>query len=196
MSTEFGHISEMVMRLALPHHKVAFKLVHNGRQVLDLPKTDAHDRLIQAWPEDFRELRLPIDLEDAELRMHGIVGLPELARPTPRYQHLYLNGRPIRDKFIQHAVREAYRGLTEPGRHPAVILLIDMPPGDVDVNVHPTKAEVRFKDSGRIHGMVMAGVRERLLGSDLTPVATSCDAALTRQAVLSGGDAGAAGDVF
>jgi len=79
------------------------------------------------------------------------------------------NGRPIRDKFIQHAVREAYRGLTEPGRHPAAILLLELPAGDVDVNVHPTKAEVRFRDSGRIHGLVMAAVRERLLGSDLSP---------------------------
>src|SRR5439155_7866867 len=81
------------------------------------------------------------------------------------------NGRMIRDKFIQHALREAYRGLTEPGRHPAAILLLKIPAQDVDVNVHPTKAEVRFKDSGRIHGLVMAGVREKLLGSDLTPSA-------------------------
>ena len=68
-------------------------------------------------------------------------------------------------------MREAYRGLTEPGRHPAAVLMLEMPPGDVDVNVHPTKIEVRFKDSGRIHGLVMAVVRERLLGSDLTPLA-------------------------
>jgi DNA mismatch repair protein MutL len=84
---------------------------------------------------------------------------------------MYLNGRAIRDRFIQHAIKEAYRGLMEPGRQPAAILMIDMPPGDVDVNVHPTKAEVRFKDSGRIHGLVLSGIREKLLGSDLTPKA-------------------------
>jgi DNA mismatch repair protein MutL len=89
-----------------------------------------------------------------------------------KYQHFYLNGRPIRDKFIQHAVRESYRGLTEPGRYPAAILLLDMPPQDVDVNVHPTKAEVRFKDSGRIHGLVMSSLREKLQGSELSPRAT------------------------
>jgi len=77
----------------------------------------------------------------------------------------------VRDKFVQHALREAFRGLTEPGRHPAAILLIRVPPGDVDVNVHPTKIEVRFKDSGRIHGLVLSAVREKLLGSDLTPAA-------------------------
>src|SRR4029079_10711281 len=107
----------------------------------------------------------------AELRLSVLVGLPELARPTGKYQHVYLNGRPIRDKFIQHALREAYRGLTEPGRYPAAILLLTIPPQDVDVNVHPTKVEVRFRDSGRIHGLVLASVREKLLGSDLTPAA-------------------------
>ena len=171
--TEFGHISEMVLRLALPHPRVAFKLLHGNRVVLDLPATDATDRLLRAWPEEFREQRLVIEARDAELRLHGLVGLPELARPTAKYQYLYLNGRPIRDRFVQHALREAYRGLTEPGRHPAGILLIEIPPQDVDVNVHPTKSEVRFRDSGRIHGIVMAAVREKLLGSDLTPNAVA-----------------------
>jgi DNA mismatch repair protein MutL len=173
--TEFGHISEMVLRLALPHPLVAFKLLHNNRDVLDLPATSEDDRLLRAWPDEFQEQRLSIDARDAELRLHGLVGLPELARPTAKYQFFYLNRRPIRDRFIQHALREAYRGLTEPGRHPAGILLIEIPPQDVDVNVHPTKAEVRFRDSGRIHGIVMAAVREKLLGSDLTPNAVAFD---------------------
>jgi DNA mismatch repair protein MutL len=105
------------------------------------------------------------------VHLRGMVGLPELSRPTARYQYLYLNGRHIRDRYIQHALREAYRGLTEPGRHPAAVLMLEMPPGDVDVNVHPTKAEVRFRDGGRVHGLVMSAVREKLLGSDLTPLA-------------------------
>src|SRR5688572_9584340 len=100
-----------------------------------------------------------------------MIGLPELARPTARYQYLYLNGRHIRDRFVQHALRGAYRGLTEPGRHPAAILLLEVPPGDVDVNVHPTKSEVRFRDGGRIHWVVLSTIREKLLGSDLTPSA-------------------------
>ncbi|HWB55132.1 MAG TPA: hypothetical protein VG722_13100, partial [Tepidisphaeraceae bacterium] len=103
----------------------------------------------------------------------GLIGLPELARPTAKYQYFYLNGRTIRDRIVQHALREAYRGLTEPGRQPAGILLIQMPPEDVDVNVHPTKAEVRFKNSQRIHGLVLSAVREKLLGSDLTPHAVA-----------------------
>jgi DNA mismatch repair protein MutL len=172
--TEFGHISEMILRLALPHPGVAFKLMHNNRAILDLPAvTSERDRLLRAWPEEFAEQSLAIESRDAEVKFRGLIGLPELARPTAKYQFFYLNGRPIRDRFIQHALREAYRGLTEPGRHPAGILLIDVPPADVDVNVHPTKSEVRFKDSGRIHGMVMAVVREKLLGSDLTPNAVA-----------------------
>jgi DNA mismatch repair protein MutL len=169
--TEYGHISETLLKLALPHPHIAFVLTHNGRKALELLPTSPEERWLAAWPNEFREQRLPIDARDAELRLRGIIGLPELARPTPKYQYLYLNGRSIRDKFIQHALREAFRGLTEPGRHPAAVLLLDIPPGDVDVNVHPTKSEVRFRDGGRIHGLVLSAVRERLLGSDLTPQA-------------------------
>jgi DNA mismatch repair protein MutL len=161
----------MLLRLALPHPHISFKLLHNGRASLDLPATTAEDRWLAAWPEEFQEQRLPIDVRDAEMRLIGLIGLPELARPTAKYQHLFLNGRPIRDRFIQHALREAYRGLTEPGRHPAAILLLSVPPQDVDVNVHPTKSEVRFRDGGRIHGLVLSSVREKLLGSDLSPSA-------------------------
>jgi DNA mismatch repair protein MutL len=167
--TEYGHIYDTVVRLALPHPHVAFRLISNGRTALDFPAEDAERRWLRAWPAEFAEQRLPLTSRDAEIRLRGLVGLPELAGPTAKHQHLYVNGRPIRDKFVQHALREAFRGLTEPGRHPAAILLIELPPADVDVNVHPTKAEVRFKDGGRIHGLVMAVVREALLGSDLTP---------------------------
>jgi DNA mismatch repair protein MutL len=171
--TEFGYITEQLLRTALPMPGVAFKLFHNGRLTMDLPAVaSAEERWLVAWPDEFREQRLPIEAGDVEVTLTGLIGLPELARPVAKYQHLFLNGRPIRDKFITHALREAYRGLTEPGRHPAAILLLTLPPQDVDVNVHPTKAEVRFKDSGRIHGLVLSAVRERLLGADLTPRAT------------------------
>lgn len=170
-STEFGHISEMLLRIALAYPSIHFSLTHNGRASLDLPAASAQERWLSAWPDEFREQRLAVDVRDAELRLRGIIGLPELARPTAKHQYFYLNGRFIRDKFVQHALREAYRGLTEPGRYPAAILMLEMPPQDVDVNVHPTKIEVRFRDSGRIHGLVHSAVREQLLGSDLTPAA-------------------------
>jgi DNA mismatch repair protein MutL len=170
-ATEFGHISEIVLRLALPHPQVGFKLLHNNRAALDLPAATPDQRLLEAWPKEFHDQRLAIDARDAEIRISGLIGLPELARPTGKYQYFYLNGRHIRDKFIQHAAREAYRGLTEPGRYPACVLKIEMPAHDVDVNVHPTKVEVRFKDGGRIHGLVLSAIREKLLASDLAPAA-------------------------
>jgi DNA mismatch repair protein MutL len=170
-STEFGHVSDLLLRIALPHPNVSFKLLHNGRTAFDLPPATPEVRLLEAWPKEFQQARLSVAARDAEIRLTGIIGLPELARPTSKYQYLYLNGRHIRDKFVQHATREAYRGLIEPGRYPACVLMIDLPPADVDVNVHPTKTEVRFKDGGRIHGLVLSGLRECLLASDLTPAA-------------------------
>ncbi|MCY2951322.1 MAG: DNA mismatch repair endonuclease MutL [Planctomycetota bacterium] len=168
-ATEVGHVSEAVLRLALPHPGVHFRLLSESRTVLDLPATGAEERLLAAWPENYAEQRLPLELRDAEIRAVGLVGLPELANPTAKHQYFYLNGRHIRDRFMQHALKEAYRGLMEPGRQPVAVILLTMPPGDVDVNVHPTKNEVRFRDSGRVHGMLLSGIRERLLGSDLTP---------------------------
>jgi DNA mismatch repair protein MutL len=169
--TEFGHVSEALLRLAIPHPHVSFQLAHNGRSVLELPAAEARSRWLAAWPEDFADLYLPLESRDAEISLIGLIGLPELAKPVAKNQFFFLNGRPVRDRFIQHALREAYRGLTEPGRHPAAILLVTMPTQDVDVNVHPTKSEVRFRDSSRIHGLILSAVREKLLGSDLVPSA-------------------------
>ncbi|HEY1684744.1 MAG TPA: DNA mismatch repair endonuclease MutL [Tepidisphaeraceae bacterium] len=168
-STEFSHISEMAMRIAIAHPEISFKLSHNNRSALDLPACSEQERWLAAWPSEFTEQRLDIQARDAELLLRGIIGLPEMARPTAKWQYFFLNGRSIRDRVLQHALREAYRGLTEPGRQPAAILLIDMPAADVDVNVHPTKAEVRFKDSGRMHSLILSALREKLLGADLTP---------------------------
>jgi DNA mismatch repair protein MutL len=166
--TELGHVAEVVQRIAISKPAVHFELIHGDRRVAEYPVMGDLQRWLAAWPAEFGDQYLAIDARDAELRLRGIIGRPDLARPQAKYQFFYLNGRHVRDKFVQHALREAYRGLTEPGRHPAAVLMLDMPSADVDVNVHPTKSEVRFKDSGRIHGLVMAAVRERLLGSDLS----------------------------
>ncbi len=171
-STEAGHVSDMMLRLALPRPDVAFKLVVGGRATMNLQAvSDPVLRLLEAWPDTFRGRSLTLDQKEnsARTRLYGIIGLPELAAVTARHQHLYVNGRAVRDKSVSHALRESFRGLTEPGRHPAAVLLIQLPPQDVDVNVHPTKSEVRFHDSSRIHGLVMGSVRELLLAHDLAP---------------------------
>src|SRR5690606_23235227 len=107
------------------------------------------------------------------ITLWGLAGLPSISRATNKAQHVYINGRPVNDRTIQHAIKEAYRGLIEPGRHPTVALLLEMDPRGVDVNVHPAKAEVRFRDSGLIHSVTLRALREALKRADLTPAVGS-----------------------
>ena len=95
--------------------------------------------------------------------------MPSIARANSKAQHVFLNGRTIRDKTVQHAIREAYRGLIEPGRHPTAVLMIEMSPTAVDVNVHPAKLEVRFRDQSMVHRAIYHGVRDALQRADVTP---------------------------
>ncbi|HYE03367.1 MAG TPA: hypothetical protein VD963_09050 [Phycisphaerales bacterium] len=105
------------------------------------------------------------------MALWGLAGTPALARSTSRCQHVFLNGRPIRDRTLQHALREAYRGLIDPARYPTAVLLLEMDPAMVDVNVHPQKTEVRFRDSSLVHSVVLRAVRDALRRADLTPLA-------------------------
>ena len=176
-AAESGQVTDMLVRLALARPEVSFRYERDGRLVSDWPAGTLVGRLLVAWPREYHDGAIRIEVSDDRhgdgLRWHlgGVVGLPEFAATTGRYQHLYVNGRPVRDRSAAHAVREAYRGLTEPGRHPAAVLLLTVPPGEVDVNVHPTKAEVRFRDGGRLWGLIHSAVREALLGADLVPKA-------------------------
>lgn len=169
-STEFGHIHEMVLRIALPNPQVAISLTHNGRTVLDLPITSDHRaRVAAALDQDLHAQLLPIDFDERGIRVTGFAGQPSLARATAKFQYVFLNGRFIRDRSILHALKEAYRGLIEPSSQPVAVLFVQMDPAAFDVNVHPQKTEVRFRDSSGPYSVVLAAVRERLLASDLTP---------------------------
>jgi DNA mismatch repair protein MutL len=177
-STEFSHIYEMVLRSALPNPAVSFILSHNGRVVLELPATTDHRmRVAEALggggsSGEGRELYaslIPIDFDERGVRVHGFAGQPASARPTAKYQYLFLNGRYIRDRSLLHAMKEAYRGLIEPASQPVGILFVEMDASAFDVNVHPQKTEVRFRDSGTAYRSVLVALREKLLGSDLTP---------------------------
>ena len=181
--TETGHISDAITRIALARPDVSFTLSSNGRPSLDLRAGDATARWLAAWPEDYAKSKLDLDVTHDDARLRGILGLPELAAQHTRNQYLYVNGRAVRDRSVMHALKEAYRGLCEPGRNPAAILMIDVPADLVDVNVHPTKSEVRFRDSSRIHGLVLTSVRSQLLGNDLVPRAQP------RPAIFSTGEA-------
>lgn len=167
--TESGHIADAILKIALARPDVSFKFISNGRVSLDLPATAPALRWLEAWPADHAQAKLDLEVESDGIRLRGIIGLPELAMPHLKNQYLYVNGRCVRDKFIGHALKEAFRGLCEPGRNPAAVLMIELPADQVDVNVHPTKSEVRFRDSSRVHGLVLSSVRSLLLGNDLVP---------------------------
>ncbi len=169
-ATEFGHIHEMVLRTALPNPQVAIELSHNGRSVLDLPATEKPlIRVSEGLGREYHEHLIAVDFAERDVAIRGFIGQPSLARATAKYQYIFLNGRYIRDRSILHAVKEAYRGLIEPASQPMAVLFVEMDPEAFDVNVHPQKTEVRFRDSGGIYRVVLAALREKLLGSDLTP---------------------------
>lgn len=172
--TEQGHCVEIASELALANPGVGFTVKCDGRVVLDLPPGQGPRAraLAVLGPELESELLEASADEMTDRRgaaVWGLVGRPSIARATAKAQHVLLNGRPIRDKTVQHALREAYRGLIEPGRYPTAVLMLEMDPGAVDVNVHPSKTEVRWRDQSLVHGVVLRTVREALRGADLTP---------------------------
>jgi len=178
-NTEFGHITEQLARLSLSQPDVAFTLSHNGRETLDLPAAEStRQRVSDLFGPDLAEALLPVSPRGADVSVSGLIAPPSAARGSAKWQYFFLNGRYIRDRVLAHALREAYRGRLEPSRYPLAMLFLEVPPADVDVNVHPTKIEVRFRDSQRVYGELLAGLRDTLNKANLTPDA-SLDDALT-----------------
>jgi len=155
-NTEFKHLDMVVRRMALSRFDVAFKLSHNGRTVLHLPSVPADDprRLKMVCGDNVPENSVYFDEQREGMRLSGWAGLPSFSRSQADMQYFFLNGRLIRDKTIVHAVRLGYQDVLFHGRHPVYVLYLDMDPAGVDVNVHPTKHEVRFRDSRSVHGFV------------------------------------------
>lgn len=169
--TEVGHVSEAFTRLALAHPQVHFTLRHNSRVVHDLPPSpDWRDRIRLFFGAELADGLIWIESEDPPIRLAGFVAHPSQSRPHARMQYLFLNGRHIRDRSLQHALGEAYRGLMLTGRYPISFLCFDMPSEMVDVNVHPTKMEVRFQDGGRLYSHLLGTIRTKFLSTDLTHV--------------------------
>ena len=166
--TEMGHVTEAVTRLALGCPGVHFSLSHGGRLVHDLPPVDdLRQRVAILFGEPLAESLIQIDSLDNDIRLQGYVANPTHSRGNNRMQYLYLNGRYIRDRSLQHALGEAYRGLLLTGRYPICFLLLELSPAQVDVNVHPTKLEVRFQDGGRIYSQLLGSLRSKFLTTDL-----------------------------
>ncbi len=189
-NTEMGHIAEQFTRIALsccsaqasiPQNEqqnadtttasLDLTLIHNGKELYRLPAGQTLGERINAlFPmlsdgasNDFIEALS----SERGLHIYALLGKPAISRTSNRFQYIFLNGRFIRDKFISHAIREAYRGLLEPNRFGVVFLFITMPFEDYDVNVHPTKSEVRFYNANLVHSQILGAIREKLLGTNL-----------------------------
>lgn len=196
--TELGHIDQLLTRFALAQSDLALRLTHNGRVSLELPAADeplAADRLRRLLGEDFLTHALALDEAAVGLRLHGLVASPAFARSQGDMQFFYVNGRLVRDKLVTHAVRQAYRDVLHHSRHPAFLLFLELPPRQVDVNVHPAKHEVRFRESRQVHDFLFRALHRRLASGQQgtaqdTPVATPHTPAALRAA---DGDAQRAG---
>ncbi len=167
--TELGHIVDVFLRTALPYPEIHCTLRHDGRPIYELPPVERwRDRILTAFGPELAEHLLWVEFTEGPVRISGYVADPNFNRPNNRWQYLFLNGRYIRDRSLQHALQEAYRGLLMQGRYAVAFLQLSLPPEMVDVNVHPTKLEVRFQDSGRLYSQLLAAVRNRFLSADLT----------------------------
>ncbi len=166
--TEMGHSIEAVTRLALAHPHIHFTLAHNGRMVHDLPPVPSiRGRIAAFFGDELADDLIEIHSANDGVTLSGFVANPMHSRATGRMQYLFLNGRAIRDRALQHALGEAYRGLLLTGRQPICFLRLEMPADLVDVNVHPTKQEVRFQDSGRLYSLLLGTLRMKFLTTDL-----------------------------
>jgi DNA mismatch repair protein MutL len=170
--TEFGHCAEVVRRIALSRPDVNFSFFHNGKTIDHWNATDIAKRSAQILGDEFEHARLPIEETADTLRIHGFVGLPTASKARADAQYFYVNGRFVRDKLLTHAVRAAYQDVLHGDRYPSYVLGLDLDPVLVDVNVHPSKIEVRFRDSRAVHQFLFHAVSRALAQTSATAFGT------------------------
>ncbi|MFK8046825.1 MAG: DNA mismatch repair endonuclease MutL [Halioglobus sp.] len=178
--TEFNHLEEVVKRLALSRYDVAFSLRHNQKVIHNLKAgvsaSEKQRRVATVCGPAFMEQALYIETEVPGYRLWGWVGLPTFSRSQADLQYFFVNGRVIRDKLVAHAVKQAYRDVLYHGRHPAFVLYLEVDPATVDVNVHPTKHEVRFRDGRAVHNFIFSSLHRSL--ADVRPGDQQADTGL------------------
>ena len=193
--TEYAQASDIMKRLAMAHPEVAFTLSDGDRTTFRAPSVanlvgDARlERLGSILGKDFRENALEIDAEREGMRLTGYAGLPTYNRGNAMQQYLFVNGRPVKDRMLNGAVRGAYRDYLARDRHPSLALFLDVPASFVDVNVHPAKAEVRFRDAGIVRGLIVSSLRHALSAAGHRASTTVADAALGAMRPHEGGAA-------
>ncbi len=161
--TEAGHISDTITKLALACPHVQFQLLNNGRKQLDLNRQkNLAERVAGLLGRSVLKDLIPVNGAKGGMRLHGLISQPSLNRSATSSQFVFINGRYIRDRLVQHALRDGYRHLLMKGRHPIVVLFLEMAPEQVDVNVHPTKHEVRFREQSLVHDFIVQTLQETL----------------------------------
>ena len=177
--TELAHCEEAFTRAALSRHDVTFTLRHNGRVLARFAPSDPAHRIGGALGADFAQSMRPIEENSGAIRLYGFAGSPAFTRASRDTQFVYVNGRFVRDRLISHALREAYRDVLHGERHPAYVLFLEIDPLGVDVNVHPAKIEVRFRDARAVHQFVFHAVAKGLSGTAAeTPAAVAAPIAV------------------
>ena len=161
-STEFGHCEEVFRRNALAHPDTAFLLKHNGRVSAHARRQALGERAAALLGQEFLDASFPVEARAGSLRLSGLAGSPQAARARADAQYLFVNGRFVRDRMLSHAVREAYRELLHGERQPAYLLFLELEARGVDVNVHPAKIEVRFRDASSVHQFVLHAMKRAL----------------------------------
>ena len=167
-ATEFGYVSEQFTRIVLPCPRLHAVLRHNGKTVCELPGShELINRIRLFFGSKLADALIPVESQADGVKLWGYVAHPSQSKSTRKGQYLFLNGRWIQDRSLQHALGEAYRGLLMTGRFPIAFLFLEMPPEMVDVNVHPTKAEVRFRSGQQLYHQLLSTLRTRFLTMDL-----------------------------
>ncbi len=193
--TEASHVVEAFTRIALAYPRVHMTMHSGTRQLFDMPAThNMIDRIAKFFGNEIADSLISVESEHEEIRLHGFVTDPAVSRSNNRMQYLFLNGRHIRDRSLQHALGEAYRGLLMVGRFPVCFLHLEMPAQLVDVNVHPTKLEVRFQEGGKIYSQLLQTLRHRFLSTDLTARVRNADIEAARQNTLGTNSQGSSVD--
>jgi DNA mismatch repair protein MutL len=161
-NTEFAYCEDVFKRIALSRPEISFTLTHNGRTQYQLSSTTAIKRFKDVLGEAFEQEGLEIDFTAADLRLSGMTAKPTFSRHNRDSQFVYVNGRFVRDKLINHAIKQAYQDVLHGDRHPAYVLFLELNPTQVDVNVHPAKTEVRFRESQTIHQFIFHALNKTL----------------------------------
>ncbi len=161
-NTEYAHCATVFDRLALANPHIAFELVHNGKITAKYPTQSQNERIAAVLGPDFQAASLPIDSGNGILRLHGLIAKPTFAQGRSSQQYCFVNNRFVRDKVMLHAAKQAYRDVLHQQITPAFVLFLELPPEMVDVNVHPTKTEIRFRDSQAVHQLVFHTLNKAL----------------------------------